>query len=136
MQNHKAIGTVLLVEDEPLLRMIAADIAEEAGYAVLQASNADAAFEMIKARTDVGILVTDVHMPGSMDGFSLARAVRERWPRVELIITSGRLRPTPAELPDDGLFVPKPYNSSQLLAALETVARRGGPVSQAASSHG
>jgi hypothetical protein len=58
-----------------------------------------------------------------MDGVKLARAVHERWPHVELIITSGRTIPK-VEIPDDGIFIPKPYNCDQFVSVLDKMARR------------
>src|SRR5215203_2112901 len=91
---------VLLVEDEPLVRMTAADELEEAGFQVLEAANADVALKVLEARSDeVQVLFTDVDMPGSMDGLALAEQVHSRWPHVLLLmlllISSGYARPHP-----------------------------------------
>ena len=70
---------VLIVEDEPLLRIHAADIVEEAGFFAIEANNADEAVRILETRDDIVLLFTDVQMPGSMDGLKLARAqTRER----------------------------------------------------------
>lgn len=107
---------VLLVEDEPLVRMTAADELEEAGFQVLEAANADFALGVLEARSDeVQVLFTDVHMPGSMDGMELAELVHARWPHIRLLISSGYARPGPDEIPDDGRFVPKPYRAATLV---------------------
>jgi two-component system, response regulator PdtaR len=103
-------SVVLVVEDEPLVRMTAADELEEAGFQVLEAINADEALKVLEARSnDVQVLFTDVDMPGSMDGIALAEEVYRRWPHVLLLISSGHARPHPDEIPDHGHFVPKPY---------------------------
>jgi CheY-like chemotaxis protein len=81
---------ILVVEDEILVRLTAVAIAEDAGFEVLSATTADEALSILEARTDVRLVFTDVQMPGSMDGLRLAHAVRDRWPPVELIVTSGR----------------------------------------------
>ncbi|MCB8819946.1 response regulator [Microvirga rosea] len=99
---------VLLVEDEPLVRMAAADELEEAGFQVLEAGNADVALAVLEVRSDeVHVLFTDVDMPGSMDGMALAEQVYRRWPHVLLLISSGNARPHPDEIPDHGQFIPK-----------------------------
>jgi two-component system, response regulator PdtaR len=59
---------VLIVEDDTLVRLLAIDIVEEAGYIALEASNADEAVAMLEARSDIAVLFTDINMPGSMDG--------------------------------------------------------------------
>lgn len=109
---------VLVVEDEALLRLQATDTLEAAGYEVLEAPNADAALKLLK-NCAVGVLFTDIQMPGPMDGLALARLVHERWPDVRLVITSGRVRPTAEDMPDDSSFLSKPYASSSLLKTME-----------------
>jgi CheY-like chemotaxis protein len=96
--------------------MTAADELEEAGFQVLEATNADEALKVLEARSDeVQVLFTDVNMPGSMDGIALAERVYERWPRVLLLISSGYARPRPEEIPDHGHFMPKPYCGATLV---------------------
>jgi two-component system, response regulator PdtaR len=106
---------ILVVEDETLIRLWAAGLLEENGFSVLEAENAEAALKVLESRPDVKLLFTDVQMPGSLNGMELAREVHARWPHVLLVITSGRERPTRAEIPDDGRFVAKPYNAEELL---------------------
>jgi CheY-like chemotaxis protein len=72
---------ILVVEDELLLRLMAVDIVETAGFEALSAGTADEALAILEARADVRLVFTDVQMPGSMDGLRLAHAVRDRWPR-------------------------------------------------------
>ena len=69
---------VLIVEDEALVRMTAVDIIEEAGFEVLEATNADEAILLLEARREITVVFTDIEMPGSMDGLRLAQAVRGR----------------------------------------------------------
>src|ERR1039458_4540746 len=118
------LRTILLVEDDALLRWNAAEIAEDAGFAVLQAADADTALKLIGEHEEVGILFTDVNMPGSMNGIRLAHVVHERRPDVALIITSGEMRPHKAKIPDDGIFIPKPYTDRELKLALNEMVRR------------
>jgi CheY-like chemotaxis protein len=107
---------ILVVEDEPLVRMTAADELGEAGFQVLEATNADEALWVLEARSDeVHVLFTDVDMPGSMNGMALAEQVYQRWPHVLLLISSGCARPLPDEIPDHGHFVPKPYRGATLV---------------------
>lgn len=100
---------VLVVEDEPLILMSAMDFLQDAGFKVYEAANADEAILLLEAHDDIRILFTDVDMPGSMNGVALAFAVRNRWPPVQIIITSGYARFPQSQLPSGGLFVPKPY---------------------------
>ena len=107
---------VLVVEDEPFVRMIAAEGLEDAGFEVIEAASADEALAILNTRNDVGVLFTDVNMPGSVDGVELARMVHQRWPDLRIIVTSGRDRPA---MPEDGRFVPKPYRPGQVAHVIE-----------------
>jgi CheY-like chemotaxis protein len=111
--NSKA--GILVVEDEALIRLWVADLLEENGFSVLEAENAEAALKVLESRPDVKLLFTDVQMPGSLNGLELAREVHARSPHILLVITSGRERPTRAEIPDDGRFVAKLYSGKNLL---------------------
>jgi CheY-like chemotaxis protein len=113
---------VLLAEDEALVRMMAADVLrEEGGFKVVEVVNADEALTVLEATADVRALVTDVEMPGSLDGFTLARVVKQAWPHIGIVVTSGRMAPGPNDLPSGALFIPKPYRPADLVAAVQTV---------------
>ena len=88
--NPSSRPCVLVVEDEIFCRFHAVDLVEAAGYRAIEASNADEAIAILEARKDIRIVFTDIDMPGSMDGLKLARAIRDRWPPIELILTSGQ----------------------------------------------
>ena len=109
---------VLIVEDEALVRMTAVGMIEEAGFEVLEATNADEAIVLLEARHDITVVFTDIEMPGSMDGLRLAQAVRGRWPPIKIIATSGRYVLRDGDLPSGGLFLAKPYSSAQISSAL------------------
>ncbi len=108
-REFPARPVVLIVEDEFLVRMHAAELIEEAGFIALEASNADEAVALLESRSDIRIVFTDIDMPGSMDGLKLARAVRDRWPPVKIIVTSGQKLASAEDLPEGGHFFPKPY---------------------------
>jgi CheY-like chemotaxis protein len=113
---------VLVVEDEPLLRMMAADLVEEAGFEVVEASDADEAVRILETRADIRIVFTDIDMPGSMNGMLLAAAIRDRWPPIDIIITSGHVRAGEIRLPERSVFFAKPYDSMKVTATLQTMA--------------
>lgn len=115
-------AAVLVVEDESMVRMVAVDMLEDAGFAVLEAATADAAWAILEQERGIGVLFTDVDMPGSMDGFVLACRVAERWPHIRLVVTSGRVGPRDADMPDDGRFLLKPYRQAHLLQAIDAAA--------------
>ena len=110
---------VLIVEDELLIRLHAAGIIEDAGFDVIEASNADQAIAILEFRPDIAVLFTDIQMPGSMDGLKLAAAVKGRWPPIRIVATSGLVHVGPGDLPEGGRFLPKPYNPTQLTATLQ-----------------
>jgi CheY-like chemotaxis protein len=116
---------VLVVEDEWLLRLVAVELVEDAGFQALSAASADEALSILETRGDVWLLFTDVQMPGSMDGLSLAHAVRDRWPPVELIVTSGQRHIRAEDLPDRGRFFAKPYDREMLSRAFQEMAEMG-----------
>ncbi|TPG43731.1 response regulator [Sphingomonas koreensis] len=112
---------ILVVEDDPLLRMAAIDLVERQGFTALSASDADEAVRILETRLDITIVFTDIDMPGSMDGLKLAAAVRDRWPPIHIIVTSGRCSPGVAELPPGSLFFAKPYSDQAVSAALRSL---------------
>jgi len=114
--------TILVVEDDYLQRLYATGLINHAGYDVIEASSADEAIALLEARNDICIVFTDIEMPGSMDGLRLARAIRDRWPPVELIITSGKHRLEADQIPERGKFLLKPYDADALLRAIKTLA--------------
>ena len=122
VQQRQNRPVVLVVEDEPLALMGAVDLVTEAGYEALSARNADEAMVILERRDDVRVIFTDVSMPGSMDGLRLAHAVRDRWPPIEIIVTSGLKLRGEQQLPERGIFLPKPYTAGQIAGALRCFA--------------
>ena len=112
---------VLVVEDESLIRASAVDMVEQAGFEAIAASNADEAIRILESRNDIRAVFTDVQMPGSIDGLKLAQVVKNRWPPVALIVTSGRMTVPESELPNGGRFLGKPYRPSELETMLRQV---------------
>jgi len=106
---------VLLVEDDPLLRFFASDLLEDGGFEVIETGGADEALMWLGVRDDVRVILTDIHMPGSLNGLDLAHLVHRRWPGILVLVVSGVARPSAAELPEGGRFVAKPYEDSTIL---------------------
>ncbi|WP_449410667.1 response regulator [Methylobacterium komagatae] len=113
---------VLVVEDEFLIRMVAADMLMDEGFLVLEATTADEAWPLLESHSEIGVLFTDINMPGRMDGLTLASRVAERWPHIRLVVTSGRCGLSSDELPDNGRFVQKPYQHRDLVTAIAQAA--------------
>ena len=118
----KAHAVVLVVEDEPILRMMAVDVVEDAGFEVVEAVDADHAVLLLEERPDIRIVFTDIDMPHGIDGMKLASMIRDRWPPIEIIITSGKMKPRPEDMPARGVFFSKPYKPAEIAAELRRMA--------------
>ena len=110
--------TILIVENEAIIRMELDDQLVEMGYQVLAASDAEEAIELLDAHPEIALLITDIAMPGSMDGIRLAQHVRGRWPPVRIIVTSGLGESLVSALPLNSIFLAKPYGLDALQTAL------------------
>jgi DNA-binding NtrC family response regulator len=110
--------TVLVVEDEPLIRMDIADHLRRHGFEVIEAGNAGEALDLLAANPNIHVMFTDIDMPGTMDGLKLAAAVRDRWPPIKIIVTSGHRTVATAELPDASRFFTKPYAGDAVASAM------------------
>lgn len=114
----------LVVEDEPLILMEAVDILEGDGFQVMEAWNADMALRILEETGPVSLLFTDVHMPGTRDGFALARDVKARWPETHVVVCSGHVMPGPDTLPQGAVFINKPFSSKLVLDTVAAITGR------------
>ena len=105
---------ILIVDDEPLLRSVVRDILEDNGYAVKEAGTADEALLLLDGGEFAAVL-TDIEMPGTLNGLDLARMIRAMWPSVHLVVTSGRTLPRPEDLPAHTPILTKPFSAEQLV---------------------
>ena len=110
---------VLIVEDEVLLRWTIVSVIDETGFNAFEAGSAVEAISILERRNDVWAVVTDVQMPGSIDGLQLAHLISIRWPKVKVIVTSGRLRLREDDVPAGVRYLHKPYDPSQLIGILD-----------------
>jgi two-component system, response regulator PdtaR len=109
---------ILTVEDEFLVSEYLSDVLEKAGYSVIAAANADEAIAILESRADIRIVITDINMPGSMNGLKLAAAVKGRWPPIKIIVATGKSIPKREEMPVDSQFLAKPYAPDSILEAV------------------
>lgn len=110
---------VVLVEDEVLTRLVVCSALVEAGFDVVDLDHTDAALAHLRERSEsVHAIVTDIHVPGEMNGLALAHHSRRHWPWIVLLIASGLACPDPAELPADSRFLPKPYDPDHAVVHL------------------
>ncbi|MEE7439623.1 response regulator [Methylobacterium oryzae] len=109
--------TALVVEDEMLFRLEVRDLLEAEGYAVVEASNAAQALE--RFGDGVILVVTDVRMPGTMDGLALAREITRRRSDVAVVVVSAQVTPRPEALPGHVPFIERPFIESRFHAAID-----------------
>jgi two-component system, response regulator PdtaR len=109
---------VLVVEDETFIRIDVVEMLRAAGFEVADAGNADEAIDVLERDSAIRLIFTDINMPGSMNGLKLVAAVRERWPLVRIIATSGHFRVQAGDLPSDARFITKPYQPAQIVNAI------------------
>ena len=109
---------ILIVEDDVLANEYLEFILRQAGHEVVSATSADEAAELLEDREDVQLLVTDVNLPGTMNGLRLAAAAKARRPEMNIIIVTGYSAPKNDEIPPGSLFVPKPYNARKMIEAV------------------
>lgn len=108
-----------------LLRLVTAEDLRDAGYGVIEASSADEAMTILDSGVPIDLVLTDIRMPGSMDGLALAAFVRQRWPELRIMVASGE-RPGQAALAAADVFLPKPYDSTALLSRLKALMGKQG----------
>ena len=126
------MAAILVVEDEPLLNLDISDALCAKGYDVIAVINSDDAIRALEFRHDIHTILTDIDLPGSMDGLKLAAAVRDRWPPVNIIVTTGMKAPHRDEMPTRSLFIAKPYRNAEVLAAVRSF---DNPNEMSAKSH-
>ena len=108
---------VLVVDDEPVLRMLLAESLSDDGYRVEEASSGDKAWELVQRGLRLDVLVTDVRMPGSIDGLELARRVRSTNNDVAIIVMSGYIGEGLVD-PKVAQFIPKPFVPSKITSII------------------
>jgi DNA-binding NtrC family response regulator len=112
---------ILIVEDEPLIRMDVAEMLTDAGFAVIEATDADQAVAILEGTEEVWLMISDVRMAGSIDGTALAAVVQTRWPAIRVLLTSG-YDVTAIELPYNTQFISKPFHDAVILEKVNDLA--------------
>ncbi len=119
--------TVLVVEDEFLIRLTLAEILSDEGYIVLEAESGDAALQVLQAAPEIAILLTDIQLPGSIDGRALARQARQARPDLPVIFMTGR-PPAGFNPPDvESIYVAKPYMPAEICNAVRRLLKSPAP---------
>jgi DNA-binding NtrC family response regulator len=116
--------TLLVVDDEPLIRMSHSDFLRGCGFKVIEANDAEEAVKLITSYAIIiDLVLTDIRMPGDMDGLALARWIGARKPKMPVILCSGHAKEADAinELWADKPFFRKPYNLEKMVATIREV---------------
>jgi CheY-like chemotaxis protein len=109
---------ILVVEDEEIVReLVCMDLAD-AGFDVIEASTGDEAFSLMRKRHDVSLLFTDIKMPGSLDGWTLAEKARGLAPALGVVYASGHVTAPERAVPGS-IFLAKPYRTAILIDSLK-----------------
>jgi CheY-like chemotaxis protein len=113
--GHPAPSTIVVVEDEVLVRMAVCDFLRGRGYRVLEASTGEEAQSIFRAGEPIEILFADVELGGGITGFTLAAWIRQNYPTVKILLTSGVTEMAEEAKPlCDGPFFHKPYSPALL----------------------
>lgn len=110
---------ILLVEDDAFLRSVMAEAVKILGHSVIERSSADQALIALEGTTIVSLVITDVRMPGKLDGLDLAQAIWFRWPELPVVIMSGNTVLASGVLPSNARFLSKPVPLDALHHAIE-----------------
>jgi len=111
----------LVVDDEPLLWAYVRELLEEAGHEVEEAACADEAIVLLEQGA-IGFVITDIEMPGRLNGLDLAWMIRVRWPTLPVVVASGRRLPKPDDLPANIPVLTKPFSAERLLDVIRQIA--------------
>jgi DNA-binding NtrC family response regulator len=116
--------TILVVEDEILIRMSAVATLQDAGFDVLEAQNSAEALALLTHHPEVSIMLTDVRMPGLMDGLALVAQVNVDHPDIRSIVVSGHTSALQASDAGAMGFVAKPYLADTMVQCVNDTAER------------
>ena len=117
---QKSPACVLVVEDEILIRVLIADELRAEGFSVVEAATADEALSYFQAGVQVDLVLSDIQLPGTLNGVDLIRRLRAEAPNLRIVLTSGN---SPSVHEADA-FLPKPYDVRQAVVLVATLLRK------------
>ena len=127
-QPHREVSlgrgeTVLVVEDDEAVRQYACGVLDDLGYRVIEAETGDAGLIATQANPEIDIVLTDIVMPGLLDGVSMAREIQKHRPDLKILFTSGYSETQPQEggLVSSANFLKKPYRPADLAEKLRSL---------------
>ncbi len=107
---------LLVVEDEVLIRLSTSDFLRNEGFTVLEAGSGREALTLLKVRSDVSVVVTDIHMAGALEGLDLIREIRKSFPAVKIVTASAYQITERVEV-----ALTKPYSLDRLLSVIKSL---------------
>jgi CheY-like chemotaxis protein len=116
-EDHVAI---LVVEDEVLVRIMVTEELRAEGYTVIEATNASEALSVLQSSMRIDLMLTDIRMPGDLDGLGLARMVRREHPLIKVVMASGHKPDAEETGIVDGFFF-KPYDLPTLISHIKSL---------------
>ena len=132
MDTAKTPHTVLIVEDEVLIRMSSAATLEDAGFRILEAGNGAEALQILLVNRDIDVLMTDVRLPGEMDGLDLVELVQRNHPAIRSMVVSGTTSAKDAGNAGALGYLSKPYMAHSLVRAMNKLVQGLAPLGRAA----
>ena len=128
MATHDARPTgpiALIVEDDPIVRELAAALLEESDLRVVECEDAEQAFaSLCKFGEEIALIFADVRLPGLLDGVDLAQRAKVLWPHITMVVTTGYPGARLDALPDNVVYMPKPWLALDVLMQAEHAAER------------
>lgn len=115
---------VLVVEDEPILRLDAISMVEDAGFEAVEALSSADAIRLLEERLDIRLVYMDLDMPRGRKGIEIAAAIRDRWPPIEIILTAAYFTRDSVGLPDRAEFYAKPVDHREIVDAMHRMINR------------
>lgn len=116
-------GTILIVDDDPLMIKLVSAVLRSGGYSTRTASNAVEAYMELNSEQTPEMLITDVRMPGDVNGAMLSQVAAQSWPAMQILVMSGNAEPSKGELPAGAAFMRKPIGVQPLLQHVERAMR-------------
>ncbi len=113
-------SSVLVVEDDEILRTLTAEAVSLLGLWVIECTSADQALPLLETSQGIGLVITDICMPGSIDGLEMAKLIWSRWPHLPVILTSGNRVVADGLLPPHATFIRKPWTLNDFHHAVRT----------------
>ncbi|HEU4517337.1 MAG TPA: response regulator, partial [Steroidobacteraceae bacterium] len=112
-------GEVLLVEDDLAVAALTTEMLKSTGYAVSHVKSAAAALDILSDGRGFDVVLSDVMMPGGMNGVDLARVIRERRPDIPVVLTTGYIEAARTAMAEGLEVLVKPFQIEALAAILD-----------------